>query len=93
MQRVVHAWAAKNGFTLFPEKGYESVTLSCINNTKGMEISKLNKELSKRHHAIISNGYGDIQRAAGEFCPAGRAQDHSSGQVGVDGSAGEFNLV
>lgn len=61
MAKVVRNWAATNGFSLFPEKGFESVTLSCINNTKGIEISKLNKELSKRHHAIISNGYGDIK--------------------------------
>ena len=25
-------WAASHGFTLFPETGYESVTLTCINN-------------------------------------------------------------
>ena len=25
-------WAAKHGFTLFPEKGFESLTLACINN-------------------------------------------------------------
>jgi aspartate aminotransferase-like enzyme len=61
MAKIVRNWAVKQGFSLFPEQGYESVTLSCINNTKGIEISKLNKELSKRHHAIISNGYGDIK--------------------------------
>src|SRR5207237_10133629 len=26
------AWAARHGFSLFPESGYESVTLTCINN-------------------------------------------------------------
>ena len=25
-------WAAKHGFTLFPEKGFESLTLTCVNN-------------------------------------------------------------
>src|SRR5207244_503889 len=25
-------WAAGHGFTLFPEKGFESVTLTCVNN-------------------------------------------------------------
>src|SRR6516165_7474249 len=30
--KMVHDWAAKHGFTLFPDKGFESVTLTCINN-------------------------------------------------------------
>src|SRR5271154_4648731 len=29
---LTRAWAAKHGFTLFPEKGFESVTLTCVNN-------------------------------------------------------------
>ena len=30
--KMVHDWAAKHGFTLFPEKGFESVSLTCISN-------------------------------------------------------------
>src|SRR3954469_19923560 len=30
--QMVRDWAAGHGFTLFPEKGYESVTLTCVNN-------------------------------------------------------------
>src|SRR5256885_8146421 len=30
--QMVRDWASKNGFTLFPESGFESVTLTCINN-------------------------------------------------------------
>src|SRR5271170_4721305 len=29
---LTRAWAARHGFTLFPEPGYESVTLTCVNN-------------------------------------------------------------
>ncbi len=61
MAKLVRAWAVKRGFELFPEKGYESNTLTCINNTKGISIADLNKALSKAHHAIISNGYGDLK--------------------------------
>src|SRR3954469_21957275 len=32
LAKLTHAWAYKHGFTLFPEKGFESVTLTCVNN-------------------------------------------------------------
>jgi aspartate aminotransferase-like enzyme len=61
MAKVVRDWAVKAGFELFPEKGFESNTLTCIKNTPGISIADLNKALSKQHHAIISNGYGDLK--------------------------------
>src|ERR1700744_5765659 len=30
--QLTHDWAAKHGFNLFPEKGFESLTLTCVNN-------------------------------------------------------------
>jgi aspartate aminotransferase-like enzyme len=32
LAETTRAWAAKHGFTLFPETGFESVTLTCMNN-------------------------------------------------------------
>src|SRR5216117_1017737 len=32
LAQMTRAWAARHGFSLFPEKGYESVTITCINN-------------------------------------------------------------
>src|SRR2546429_2895462 len=32
LAQVTRDWAARHGFTLFPEKGFESVTLTCVNN-------------------------------------------------------------
>ncbi len=52
-------WARKH-WSLFPEKGYESKTLTVINNTRGISIGDLNKELAK-HHLAIANGYGDLK--------------------------------
>lgn len=61
MQKLTHKWVKDSGFELFPEKGYESVTLSCIKKPEAFDFKTLNGELSKRHHCIISNGYGDIK--------------------------------
>ncbi len=59
MAKVVREWA-KEHFEMFPEPGYESVTVSTIKNTLGKSVADLNKELAKRGMAI-SNGYGDLK--------------------------------
>jgi aspartate aminotransferase-like enzyme len=62
---MTRAWAAGHGFTLFPEKGYESVTLTCINNGakpggKTVDVAKLQK-LVKDQGFLIDGGYGKIK--------------------------------
>lgn len=59
MARTCRAWAEKH-FTIFPEKGYESVTLTAIRNNKGVDVAKLNADLAKRG-VTISEGYGKIK--------------------------------
>ncbi|MEA2071810.1 MAG: alanine--glyoxylate aminotransferase family protein [Asgard group archaeon] len=56
MAKWTQKWAKKH-FEMFPEEGYESVTVSTIKNTLGKSVADLNKELAKRHF-MISNGYG-----------------------------------
>jgi aspartate aminotransferase-like enzyme len=51
MAQYVQDWGKKN-FSMFSEPGYESVTVSCMNNTKGVSIADLNGELGKRGFAI-----------------------------------------
>ncbi len=60
MAEVVREWARKH-FGLFAEKGFESNTLTCIVNTRGIDITALNKELLARHDCIISDGYGNLK--------------------------------
>ncbi|HEX7593353.1 MAG TPA: alanine--glyoxylate aminotransferase family protein, partial [Anaerolineae bacterium] len=53
-------WAKKRGFGLFPEAGYESVTLTTVDNTRGINVAALNMELGKRGF-MISAGYGRLK--------------------------------
>ena len=57
MAKYTRDWAKKHGMKMFPEAGYESVTVSTIENTLGKSIDGLNKELAPRN-MYISNGYG-----------------------------------
>jgi aspartate aminotransferase-like enzyme len=63
--QIVRDWASRNGFTLFPESGFESITLTCINNGakpggRVVEVPKLQK-LVKDQGFLIDGGYGKIK--------------------------------
>jgi aspartate aminotransferase-like enzyme len=63
--QLVHEWALKHGFTLFPEKGFESVTLTCVSNGarpggRTVDVAKLQK-LVKDRGFLIDGGYGKIK--------------------------------
>jgi len=63
--QMTREWAAKHGFTLFPEKGFESLTLTCISNGarpggRVVDVPKLQK-LVKDAGFLIDGGYGKIK--------------------------------
>ncbi len=65
LANLTRAWAAKNGFSLFPEAGFESVTLTCVNNGakpggRVVDVAKLQK-LVKDQGFLIDGGYGKIK--------------------------------
>ncbi|MGA2750944.1 MAG: alanine--glyoxylate aminotransferase family protein [Verrucomicrobiota bacterium] len=67
LAEMTRAWAARNGFNLFPEPGFESVTLTCISNGarpggRVVDVPKLQK-LVKDQGFLIDGGYGKIKGA------------------------------
>ncbi len=58
MAELTRKWAKKH-FEMFPEKGYESITVSCIRNILGKSVKELNQKLAERGFEI-SNGYGAL---------------------------------
>lgn len=54
------AWARSRGFEPYPAAGYESPTVTCVDNKQGVDISGLNRYLRERG-MIISNGYGPLK--------------------------------
>ena len=59
MAEAVRDWARKN-FGLYADERYLSNTVTNVENTRGISVADLNKELGKRG-AMISNGYGDLK--------------------------------
>lgn len=58
MAEYTQQWAKKH-FAMFPEPGYESITVSCVQNTQGKSVKDLNAKLAE-HGYVISNGYGKL---------------------------------
>jgi len=63
--QMLRDWAAKQGFTLFPDPGFESLTLTCVNNGakpggRVVDVPKLQK-LVKDQGFLIDGGYGKIK--------------------------------
>ncbi|WP_430504130.1 pyridoxal-phosphate-dependent aminotransferase family protein [Haloparvum sp. PAK95] len=59
MQEYVHEWAEEH-FDLYAEAGYESQTVTCIENTRGIDVAATIEEVSEEYDMVFSNGYGDI---------------------------------
>ena len=58
MATYTQQWA-KQHFAMFPEPGYESITVSCISNTLGKNVKELNQKLAEKGY-MISGGYGKM---------------------------------
>jgi aspartate aminotransferase-like enzyme len=58
MAHYTQKWA-KRHFAMFPEPGYESVTVSCIQNTQNKNVKELNQKLEEKGY-MISAGYGKL---------------------------------
>ena len=58
---LVHNWVGKSGFELFPEKAYASKGLTCVKNTRDIDLVALNQKLRERYHCVIDGGYGAIK--------------------------------
>ena len=58
-------WATRQGFTLYPDAGFESKTLVCVNNgakpgSRVIDVAKFQK-LIKDNGILIDGGYGKIK--------------------------------
>jgi aspartate aminotransferase-like enzyme len=59
MTDYVHEWAREH-FGLFAEAGHRSQTVTCIENTRGIDVAETIDAVSEEYGMVFSNGYGDI---------------------------------
>lgn len=73
MAGIAQAWA-KRHFDIYPEAGYWSPTLTCVMNTRGIDVAGLIKTLAEVHNVRIANGYGDIKEKTFRLAHMGDVQ-------------------
>lgn len=57
----VHDWVKRRGFEFFAEEGYRSLTLTCVKNSRGIDVAALVNRLRAKHHLVIDGGYGKLK--------------------------------
>ena len=58
---LVHAWVQRNGFGFFAGEGFRSKTLTCVQNSRGIDVPALTRALRAKHHLVIDPGYGKLK--------------------------------
>ncbi len=70
---IVQRWARRH-FAVFAEEGFESPTVTCIENTRDVSVVELNAALA-RQRAQISNGYGKLKDKTFRIAHMGDTQE------------------
>jgi aspartate aminotransferase-like enzyme len=83
--QMTRDWAKKHGFTQFPEPGFESITLTCVNNGakpggRTVDVAKLQK-LTKDQGFLIDGGYGKIKGTTFRVSNMGDETEATMGQL------------
>ena len=58
---LVHEWVRNRGLDFFAGDGYRSKTLTCVKNSRGIDVPKLARDLREKHRLVIDPGYGKIK--------------------------------
>jgi len=59
MAEYTREWA-RDQFGLFPETGYESQSVTCIENTRGIDVAETIEAVSAEYDMVFSSGYGAL---------------------------------
>jgi aspartate aminotransferase-like enzyme len=54
-------WVTKNGFSFFAPEGYRSKALTCVANSRGIDVAQFVSVLKKDHRIAIDGGYGKLK--------------------------------
>jgi aspartate aminotransferase-like enzyme len=56
LKEITHAWVKENGFEIFSDENYSSNTITCISNTKKIDLALLKKKMIQKNY-FIDTGY------------------------------------
>jgi aspartate aminotransferase-like enzyme len=59
--QLVRDWVERAGFEIFAKPGFQSKTLTCVKNSRDVDVAKLVRDLRQKHHLVIDGGYGKLK--------------------------------
>jgi len=63
LNALVADWVRARGFDFFAAEGHRSTSLTCVKNTRGVDVAAWIKRLRAKYHCVIDGGYGKIKGA------------------------------
>jgi aspartate aminotransferase-like enzyme len=61
LNMLVHDWVRARGFDFFAPEGYRSKSLTCVANSRNIDVAALVAALKTRHDLLIDGGYGKLK--------------------------------
>ena len=61
LNAIVHDWVKEKGFDFFAPDGYRSISLTCVKNSKGIDVPAWIRRLRDKHAMVIDGGYGKLK--------------------------------
>ena len=61
LNTMVHDWVRARGFDFFAPAGYRSKSLTCVANSRGIDVAALAATMKRKHNFIIDGGYGKLK--------------------------------
>ena len=61
LNALVAAWVRKHGLGFLAPEGYRSKSLTCVSNTRELDIAQFVALLKKEHKIAIDGGYGKLK--------------------------------
>jgi aspartate aminotransferase-like enzyme len=58
---LVHDWVRARGFEFFAAEGRRALTLTCVKNSRAIDVPQLLRNLREKHHLVIDGGYGKLK--------------------------------
>ena len=61
LNAIVHGWVKKRGFDFFAPEGCRSLSLTCVKNTREVDVAAWIRRLRDKHRMVIDGGYGKLK--------------------------------
>ncbi len=61
LNTLVHDWVRACGFDFFAPEGFRSKSLTCVANSRNIDVAALAAALKSKHGFIIDGGYGKLK--------------------------------